>query len=178
MAVFVFLKAFNDFLSSFRPTIKHCIYFSDGAPQQFKSSKHFSTIYYHKQDFDRTAIWHFQATAYGKGPCDGARGALKRQARKASLQRSVNDQITTLLQLYEWVLCDSLLSNISVAYRTEKSYNEAANFLKKRFDDCKTIPDTQKIRCVEPVANRELQTRAYSRCPTFQTISFSAAYLK
>ena len=70
MAVFVFLKAFNDFFSSFRPTIKHCIYFSDGAPQQFKNSKHFSTIYYHKQDFDRTAIWHFQDTAHGKGPCD------------------------------------------------------------------------------------------------------------
>ena len=45
VSVFVFLKIFNEFLSRFRPIIKNCIYFSDGAPQQLKNSKNFSKIY-------------------------------------------------------------------------------------------------------------------------------------
>ena len=43
-AVYVFLKGFNDFLSGFNDNIGECIYFSDGAPQQFKNVKHFSTM--------------------------------------------------------------------------------------------------------------------------------------
>ena len=39
VAAFVFLKIFNEFLLRFRPIIKNCICFSDGAPQQFKNSK-------------------------------------------------------------------------------------------------------------------------------------------
>ena len=47
VAVYMFLQSFNDFLSSSYQNIREFIYFSDGAPQQFKNVKHFSTIYYH-----------------------------------------------------------------------------------------------------------------------------------
>ena len=46
VAVYIFIKAFNEFLSSYHQSISDCIYLSDGAPQQFKNVKHFSTIYW------------------------------------------------------------------------------------------------------------------------------------
>lgn len=177
-AVFVFLKLFNEFLSRFRPKIKNCIYFSDGALQKFKNAKEFSTIYYHEQDFDRSAIWHFQATAHGKGPCDETGGPFKRKARKASLQRACNNQIATPLELYEWAQSDSSASNSSHAYTNKQSYDEAAFYLKERFDDYKNISGTQKIYCVEPVGDYKLNVKNYYLCPIFKTVSFSEAYKK
>ena len=55
VAVYIFIKSFNEFLSIYHQSISDCIYFSDCAPQQFKNVKHVSTIYYHKQDFGRSA---------------------------------------------------------------------------------------------------------------------------
>ena len=46
--------------------------------------------------------WHFFATSHGKGPCDGIGGTVKRLATKASLQRTLDCQIQTPHQLYEW----------------------------------------------------------------------------
>ena len=54
VAVYVFLEGFNEFLDLHFPNIRKCIYFSDGAPQQFKNLKHFANIYFH-QDFHRLA---------------------------------------------------------------------------------------------------------------------------
>ncbi|XP_036335252.1 uncharacterized protein LOC118745729 [Rhagoletis pomonella] len=51
VAVYVFLKSFNEWLSRFNANIRKCIYFSDGAPQQFKNVKHFTTIYNHENDW-------------------------------------------------------------------------------------------------------------------------------
>ena len=101
VAVYLFLEALNKYLSQNYPQIHKCIYFSDGAPQQFKNVKHFSTIYFHENDFHRSAVWHFHATAHGKGPCDGAGGTIKRMARRASLQMISDDQISSASELYE-----------------------------------------------------------------------------
>ena len=74
VAVHVFLRALNESLTNFNLNLRKCIYFSDGAPQQFKNVKHFANICYHEQDFGRSAEWHFHESANGKGPCDGAGG--------------------------------------------------------------------------------------------------------
>ena len=74
VAVHVFLRALNEYLTNFNPNLRKCIYFSDGAPQQFKNVKHFANICYHEQDFGRSAELHCQESAHGKGPCDGAGG--------------------------------------------------------------------------------------------------------
>ena len=59
VAVYVFLEGFNEFLDLHFPNIRKCIYFSDGAPQQCKNLKHFANIYFHDQDFHRSADWYF-----------------------------------------------------------------------------------------------------------------------
>ena len=54
---------------------------------------------YHFQDFGVEAEWHFFATSRGKSAGDGAGGALKRLAIKASLQHPYNNQILTAQDL-------------------------------------------------------------------------------
>ena len=41
--------------------------------------------------------------SYGKGPCDGVEGTVKRLAARASVQRPYENHIQTSLQLFEWV---------------------------------------------------------------------------
>ena len=117
----------NEYLTNFNPNLRKCIYFSDGAPQQFKNVKHFANICYHEQDFGRSAEWHFHESAHGKGPCDGAGGTMKRLARKASLQ--MTHQISTSKQLFEWANQESNLPNIAVMHRNTEHYETAQKFL-------------------------------------------------
>ena len=145
VAVYVFLEGFNEFLDIHFPNIRKCIYFSDGAPQQFKNQKHFANIYFYDQDFHRSANWHFQATTQKKRPCDGAGGALKRLARWASLQMPSNDQISTALKLVNWAKRDSSLKNITVSYKNTEEYNNKNKLLGTRFADCRAIPGTHCI---------------------------------
>lgn len=161
IAVYLFIKGFNEYLDSFFPQITKCIYFSDGAPQQFKNLHHFSTIYYHEQDFGRSAKWHFQATAHGKGPSDGAGGALKRKARRASLQ---GVSIMSSLELYEWAKKSE--SSMSVLYKDTEDYEKIKQFLESRFETCQTIKGTQQIHYIQPKDNGMLITRLYSSSGT------------
>ena len=114
-------------------------------PQQFKNVKHFSTIHIYENDFHRSAMWHFHATAHGEGPCDEAGGTIKRMARRASLQMISDDQISSASELYEWANKDSSLPSISVLYRNVRDYQKADEFLKYRFEKCKKIPGTHSF---------------------------------
>ncbi|XP_018374535.1 PREDICTED: uncharacterized protein LOC108768312, partial [Trachymyrmex cornetzi] len=112
IAVHVYLKIINDFLKESFSNATKIVYFSDGAPQQFKNFKNFVNIYYHKKDFNLDAEWHYFATAHGKGPCDGIGGTVKRIAARVSLQRPIHEQITTAHELFEWASKPSSLPNI------------------------------------------------------------------
>ena len=60
-------------------------------------------------------------------------------------------------ELYEWANKDSCLPNISVMYKDSKVYEKADDFLKSRFEKCKTIPGTRELHCVEPEKNYSLK---------------------
>ncbi|CAG9773247.1 unnamed protein product [Ceutorhynchus assimilis] len=172
IAVYVFLEALNQYFSQNYPHIRKCIYFSDGAPQQFKNVKHFANIFYHESDFHRPAQWHFHATAHGKGPCDGAGGTIKRIARRTSLQMITDDQISSAIELYEWAKKASSLPNISVMYRSSEDYAKAEKFLQNRFEKCRTISGTQSFHYVEPNQDCKLKMKVFSSCDTFDILSF------
>ncbi|XP_074109255.1 uncharacterized protein LOC141534013 [Cotesia typhae] len=104
VAVHVFIEIITDYVKSLPERCNKIYYFSDGAPQQFKNFKNFVNLYYHEDDFDIPAEWHFFATAHGKGPCDGIGGILKRLAARASLQLAVDKQITTPEELLNGLL--------------------------------------------------------------------------
>ena len=83
--------------------LRKVYYFTDGASSQYKNrKKNFVNLAFHMQDFNLEAEWHFFATSHGKGPCDGLGGTIKHEAARASLQRPLEGQIQTALQLYEW----------------------------------------------------------------------------
>ena len=75
---------------------------------------------------------------------------LKREARKASLKMTSDRQISTALELYKWSVQDGCFSNIFVFFKSVEYYKTASEFLKVRFENCKTISGTRKFDYVEP----------------------------
>ncbi|XP_074096076.1 uncharacterized protein LOC141525460 [Cotesia typhae] len=127
VAVHVFIEIITDYVKSLPERCNKIYYFSDGAPQQFKNFKNFVNLYYHEDDFDIPAEWHFFATAHGKGPCGGIGGILKRLAARASLQLAVDKHITTPEELFEWASAPDNLPNIIVKFSPEEDYDTATS---------------------------------------------------
>lgn len=90
----------------------------------------------------KEAQLHFYATVYGKGPCDGLGGNLKRLATRASLQ-STNNAITTSIRLYEWA--KSSLTETSIYYCSKESIQQERDFLRVRFASAVTVPGTKQL---------------------------------
>ena len=66
------------------------------------TKKHFANVCHHKSDYGLVAECHFFATSDGKSPCDGLGGTTKRLVAQASLQATVENQILTAYQMFEW----------------------------------------------------------------------------
>ena len=81
------------------PNIKKVIYFSDGAPSQYKNYKNFSNVCNHENDHGLKVEWHFFATSHRKSPCDGI---VKRLVARASLQATVDHHILTAREMFKW----------------------------------------------------------------------------
>ncbi|XP_044594836.1 uncharacterized protein LOC123272201 [Cotesia glomerata] len=162
VAVHVFIKLITDYIKDLPERCNKIYYFSDGAPQQFKNFKNFVNLYYHEEDFDIPAEWHFFATAHDKGPCDGIGGILKRFAARASLQLAVDKQITTPIGFFEWASDPDNLPNIMVKFSPIEDYEAAANDLNERFLKTKPIVGTHQIHCVIPDKNGCLIVKNFS----------------
>ena len=72
----------------------------------------------HQIDYGISAGWNFFATSHGKSPCDGVGGTVKRLAARASLQRPINNQILTSLNLYYF--CKESVSGITFIYAASR----------------------------------------------------------
>ena len=79
------------------------------------------------------AEWHFFATSHGKGPCDGVGGTVKRLAARASLQRPINNQITTPRQLFEFAESEIKSIDIDRDARSPRLFFRCYN---KTGEDC------------------------------------------
>lgn len=160
-AVYDFQKLMINFLKEQYSTIKKIIYVTDGAPQHYKNKYQFANLLKHEADFGIPAQWHFHATAHGKGPCDGIGGNLKRQAARASLQRSsATEPILDAQRLYEWAKTNLPLTNV---FFVSKETHEATKLqLKSRFDTSKVIPGTKQYHSFIPNQHGQLELRRYS----------------
>lgn len=81
--------------------IKNIYYYSEGLSAQYKNKKNFTNLCFLKDNFNVDSEWHFSAIARGKRPCDGT---LKRLAVRAILQCVYENQITTPIQMYQWMI--------------------------------------------------------------------------
>ena len=117
--------------------VSNVVYFSDGCAGQYKHLKNFLNLCLHEEDFDIPAEWHFFVTSHGKGPSDGIRGNIKREATKASLQPPYKDQILTALDLFYFV--ESSLNGINAEFLTCTDWQTEEDLLRERFSIAKTI---------------------------------------
>ena len=141
IAIFLFQRTLLSFLKEglpCRPT--KVVYFSDGAASQYKNRKNFLNLCHHEMDFGLKAEWHFSATSHGKGACDGVGGAVKRLAAKASLQKPFDEQIMTLLQLFEWASAN--IPSTIFRFCSKEDYQQTKEMLEPRFAMSRTIPGT------------------------------------
>ena len=88
---------------------------------------------HHEADFGVKAEWHFSATSHGKGASDGLGCTVKSLAGKASLQRPYDRQITTPMQLFQWVSQE--IQGITFEYCSIKEHKEEEQRLQDRFQN-------------------------------------------
>ena len=101
-AVYSYQERVLPVLKSVQPGLRKIHYFTDGCAAQYKNKKNFLNMCHHEKDFSLECEWHFFATCHGKGPCDGVGGTVKRLTARASLQRSLDDQILTARDMYQF----------------------------------------------------------------------------
>ena len=66
---------------------------------------------FHEFDFGVLCEWIFFATSHGKSPCDGLGGTTKRLTTRASLQRTIDNQITCAEEMFNF--CADEIEGIS-----------------------------------------------------------------
>ena len=152
--------------------VKKITYVSDGCPNQYKNVYHFQTVCHHDEvDFHVPCEWVFFATSHGKSPCDGLGGTTKRLTTRASLQRPIENQITSAKEMYEF--CVSEIKGIVFTFIDKEEMNllrQEGSFLSKRFDprDLYYIPGTQSFHHYTPMSKVEMGVKMVSTDEKFE----------
>ena len=130
------LQATIDFKNELNLQLQLIHYFSDAYIAKYKNCKHFLNLCHHKKDFLIESIWNFFATSHGKSACDGIGGTVTRITARASLQRSVKDQILTTKEMVAF--CSSEIQGNPVkpcscySYMPyQNCYKPVENFIKR-----------------------------------------------
>lgn len=147
--VYTFLKHLIPLLKAEHTNLEKIFYFSDGCAAQYKNRFNFANLSFHKADFGVDAEWNFFATSHGKGACDGLGGTVKRSAARASLQRPVENQILTPLDLFHY--CRDSITSIKSFFVSAAEVEFVTKNLAKRFSLAKTITGTQKFHQFVPL---------------------------
>ena len=111
---------------------------------------------------------------YGKSPCDGIGGTVKRLETRASLHKTIKYHILTPLQLFEF--CTKNIHNIKSIYFTVNDWESENDLLKIRHQSVKTIPGTRKCHSFAPLSEHEVKVKPFSFCDSF-TIAEVVKYI-
>ena len=95
----------------------------------------------HVQDFGIKAEWNFFQTSHWKNLCDGVAGTVKHLATRASLQRSLDNQILTPFQLFEFASRD--IFGIISFYVDLETVKKTAAILEPQFAKAERIKGTR-----------------------------------
>ena len=95
----------------------------------------------HVQDFGIKAEWNFFTTSHWKNLCDRVGGTVKHLATRASLQRSLDNQILTPFQLFEFASRD--ISGITSFYVNLETVKKTAAILEPQFAKAERIKGTR-----------------------------------
>ena len=64
--------------------------------------------------YGRKCTWSFFATSHCKSPCDGLGCTIKRLAARASLQRPIDNQILSAIEMFKF--CEKEIDGITCIY--------------------------------------------------------------
>eukprot|EP00731_Ephydatia_muelleri_P022793 Em0015g376a len=110
---------------------------------------------------------------HNAAPCDGLGGTVKRLAARASLQRPLDDQIQTPLQLFEWAKV--AIPSATFEYVTKAEVLAEELLLQVRLEDASTIEGTHSFHAFIPVdgSTGKLRVKVYSRSQSFEVAKVS-----
>ena len=159
--------------SHISPTVKKVYYVTDGCPNQYKCVYNFQSICHHQEDFGVETEWIFFATSHGKSPCDGLGGTAKRLTTRASLQRTVNDQITCATEMFEF--CSSSIDAIQFDFITKERMlvlRDEQSFLSKRFDPNSLyyLPGTKSFHHFIPLSTEVIAVKTVSTDEEYDSV--------
>ena len=107
---------------------------------------------FHKEDFGVDAKCHFFATSHGKSACDGVGAVVKYQARRASLQRTSENFITTPRHLFNFA--NNSLNGITALWFDESDVKKYEAEQEERMaKHAFTVPGTRSHHCFERSGN-------------------------
>src|SRR5277367_6216204 len=85
---------------------------------------------------------------YGKSPCYGIGGTVKRLARRASLQSAVSGHILTLKDLFKWA--ETNISGIKFFFVSSEDIKLHAHNQEERMACVRTVAGTRSHHCFVP----------------------------
>ncbi|KAJ8686036.1 hypothetical protein QAD02_021829 [Eretmocerus hayati] len=151
------------------PSLKKVIYVSDGAPGQYENRFNFQNLCSHQRDFAVAGEWHFFATSHSKGPWDGVGGTLKRAATKASLQRPLDNPMTTARELFAWA--QTLDTSMKIIFVHKEEIIENEKFLNERNEGVKTVQGTRSYHSFEPLNEKTIRVRDYQLSLNYKNVT-------
>lgn len=140
-------------LEESKGNITHVVYFSDGAPTQYKNKINFVNCSFSEEDFGVKTKKHFFSSRHGKGPCDREIGVLKKCAVAAGCQ-----DILEPMQFFQY--CTENLSLPKVGVDQDHTHTKIQFFYVKKTDVNRNLPeranikqlkDTRKYHCTRSV---------------------------
>lgn len=142
--------------------IKKIIFFSDGAPQQYKNKYNFLDLCLFKKEFKLDAEWHFFATSHCKSACDALGGTFKRNSRIHNMQQPVNG-LTNAKELFEWTKTLEK-SKVHFIYCSNEDYELHYAYLNSsRFSqNVRTIRGTQSFHRFIPIDEKTVLAKIFS----------------
>lgn len=176
IAVCNYQKILIGCLKKIKSNMKKNYYITDGAAQHFKNKSNFANLTYHKTDYNIEGEWHFQATAHGKGACDGIGANLKRQAARYSLQCPSDGRITDARAFYNWA--KNNCKETTVLFSSKEEHLLSEKMFKPRFEQVTTIRGTLQYHSFIPLDNGSLKVKNFSNSSNYTLISKSKLFAK
>lgn len=145
-AVYQYLKVILDDLKITHPQVENVIFFSDGAASQFKQKFLFINLTFLRDDYGYSEFtWNFFATSHGKGAVDGIGGCVKRLVwtRVLSGKAVVKDAQSF------FTCAEAAQSKTKIKLVVSSEIEAVKEQLEKRWDGCKSLPQTQNVHFVK-----------------------------
>lgn len=141
---------------------KKIIFFTDGAPSQYKNRKNFLNVCLFKKDFGLDVEWHFFATSHGKSPCDALGGSFKRNARLYNMKHPIKPIDSSIgLYNYSQTIKDS---KVHFVHCDKEEYLRVKDRLENgRFNqNIKAVVGSQSYHSFIPTDEQTIEVRSFS----------------